>query len=249
MAENDADEIGDDEEALMEITAGDGVAEEIEDEGVEIEVDSGNSPSRQVVYSQINPEEWAKEHKRVGADLKKPVVEGKKHWSQHVDDMCTACKTISGNLDFSETGLREIAREITEDLESIRSKEGSLGGKCEERLKSLEQAKRQAAQSKEEYTERSNCVEALAGSLSEISEQLDELKDSIGEHAGKMEDSSPMVRLRQGLQKTKKENNELSMRLGVAKQLLVSKQHACRLRQGVMRPSRKRPVVEDGELP
>merc|ERR1711924_459150 len=100
---------------------------------------------------------------------------------------------------------------------------------------------------KTEYNQRAGVVESLAGSLSELSEQLDEVKDGMAEHSGRVEDSSPVVKLKQGVQKMRKETQDMSVRIGVAKQLLAQKQQAARRDGLVLRSQKGAADLDDGD--
>ena len=111
-----------------------------------------------------------------------------------------------------------------QDLQSVHSKETAINERYQDQISNFEREKLRTNDCKAEYNQRAAVVETLAGTLSDLSEQLDEAKDGMQEHSGRVEDSSPVIKLKQGVVKMKKETNELSLRLGVAKQLLATKQ-------------------------
>ena len=90
--------------------------------------------------------------------------------------------------------------------------------------KAYQKEKVKESEIKQVYADQAGQVEILAGQLSELSEALDEAKDSMQEHSGRVEDSSPVIKLKQAVKRMKEETTVLSLRIGVAKQLLVQKQ-------------------------
>merc|ERR1712146_836555 len=114
------------------------------------------------------------------------------------------------------------------ELESLRKREGAIQERYQDRIDAFEKSKVRTDETKSEYSEKASAVEMLANSLSDLSEQLDEAKDLMAEHSGRVEDSSPVVKLKEGVQKMKAENVSLSLRIGVAKQLLAQKQVAAK---------------------
>jgi len=188
------------------------------------EDNSGSREGREVICSQINPEDWKKEAERANELLSKKGPEGRKTWQHHIGKMSSMRKVITEETKNSHAGLVEVEKKISEDLQSVHSKETAINERYQDQISNFEREKLRTNDCKAEYNQRAAVVETLAGTLSDLSEQLDEAKDGMQEHSGRVEDSSPVIKLKQGVVKMKKETNELSLRLGVAKQLLATKQ-------------------------
>jgi len=226
--ESEADEIGDEDESAMILEAGDAVVVEEEEPQDKFNEEEFRADGREVIHSQIKPEDWEKEAARAAAPLGEKILEGRKTWAQQISQMVIIKKVIAEETDTCSAGLQGVSSSLTEDINSIQTKENAIQERYHDKVVSYEREKSRMGECKAEYTERTATVEALAASLSEISESLDEVKDQMGDHSGKMEDSSPVLRLKKGVQQMKAETAALTMRIGVAKQLLTNKQQASR---------------------
>jgi len=227
--ESAMDELPDGDEGEMAGDAGEGEAVEEEEEPEMMDVEEDHSRAHlDVIYSSISPEDWAKEATRATEALKKKMVEGRKGWQEHIGAMGNMRKVIMAEVGTSSEGLSSLFHQISEDLESMRTKEQAVQERYQDRIMAYEREKGKEAEVKQAYATQSSEVEVLADQLNELSEALDKAKDDMQEHSSSKEDSSPVVKLKQAVKKMKEETTVLSLRIGVAKQLLAQKQLAAR---------------------
>jgi estrogen-related receptor beta like 1 len=115
-------------------------------------------------------------------------------------------------------------RQLNEELGQLRMKEKYINNQyntlCLEYTdtkKKLDELEKVSGVSRE-------AVSKLTGELAEISEKLDELKESFESKDSGLHDTSPLVKIKAALQQLKEEIHEFDMRIGVvSNQLLMAR--------------------------
>jgi len=254
-AESEAEELPDMAAEEEQGPQGGGAAEEEEPEYPEGSTagegsgGGGTGGRLEVLYSSIPPEAWREEALRAKEKLKPGAAggasNGRRGYLEHVAAMIPMRTRIVQGVAENQTPLADLCAGILDELERARSKESAIQQSCEHSIGSFEATKRGTTEITSEYAARQAEVEVLAGSLSDLSEELDLAKDSMAERQGGVEDSSPVVQLKQTVKRLKEESIQLTLRIGVAKQLLASKQLRAR-REGTSLPIGK-PTGDDDD--
>ena len=82
-------------------------------------------------------------------------------------------------------------------------------------LHQLQQAKEQLEQLEEEHSELTENTKLLADDLECISNELDQMKKKMESKSSSVTDATPLVDIRAAIQRLKKENKEMDIRIGV----------------------------------
>ena len=82
-------------------------------------------------------------------------------------------------------------------------------------LHQLQQAKEQLEQLEEEHSELTENTKLLADDLECISDELDQMKKKMESKSSIVTDATPLVDIRAAIQRLRKENKEMDIRIGV----------------------------------
>jgi len=188
-------------------------------EGKEDDKDSG------IMKGDESPEflaAWRAELERVAPKLKQAsAAAGGNEWRAHMEQTKKHESTILEILPSCTKQLRNINENLTQSLERIETKEGSLQQSFDYigREFKLVQEKLKTVQSVHETS--NEAVETLSNELSAVSEALDELKDNMDSRGNSMVDTSPLQKIRKALTKLKSEIKQMELRIGVVSQSLL----------------------------
>jgi len=227
---------GDDEEMMEKMLLGLGNEQEDEEDGAallfssdgESELPSGRAP----IMSGIDPKQWAEEATKVLPSLRGWATDaaGKRpQWNVLMPEL----RKLQGTTQGTGAAIRELglpmAEGTNESLEAIRKQEESLRSNLSGPVGVYQAALVEYSESKDKYEELTIVVESCATSLAEVAEQLDTVKDTISDHTGSIDDTSVVVKMKQGLNQIKRETKDLELQLGVTQSrlgALKSKAHS-----------------------
>jgi len=226
--EEDLDSQGGEDDADIEAQYLLGVTNEVEEDddqssllfssGESAQLPSGKAP----IESGIDPIKWREEAKKVLPNLAGWAADNNKRpqWNTLMPEL----RKLRGSTESSTQAIRGVmlpmADSTNDSLEAIQKQENSLRDKLQGPVSVYQAAMVQYDQSKEKYEELTVVVESCATSLAEVAEQLDTVKDTISDHSGAIDDTSVVVKMKQGLTQIKRETKELELQLGVTQSRL-----------------------------
>jgi len=213
-AEKDADELPEDEnlEGLL-LEANTSVREESDEE-----VGEPLTADRAPMESGIDPVQWKLEMKRVSAKLKVGANQsGRPTWSSLVQELAGLQGSARGTATLIKQSMTSRVDEAGESLAAIEKQENVLQGSLQSPVSAYHAAVQQHSSIKERYDELTVVVESCAASLAEVGERLDGAKDSLSEHSGNMDDTSSVVRMKQGLTQLKRDCKDMELQIGMAR--------------------------------
>ena len=106
-------------------------------------------------------------------------------------------------------------------LEKIGSREKYINSQLEEPLTSYKQMSHLLAQSKEQYKAVSGGVVERSKLLSNITDELEMIKNEMEERGSSMTDGSPLVNIRKSLTRMRSEIEDMDVRIGVIQHTLL----------------------------
>lgn len=216
--ENDDDEIEDeviggvDEDNLYQPEMG-------RTESVDMSMDNSHY---QVLEGGVDPIEWKTEVERVAPRLRVPANLGANEWRSHVDQVATSKGSIEKILGDTQADLNIVSRTVGEEMARAQTKEkymnhqfNHLATAYGEHKKSLEELEKGRDGTNEK-------VSKLTNDLAELTDKLDEIKESFESKDSGMHDQSPLVRMKAALQQIKNESYAFDLRIGVVSHSLLA---------------------------
>lgn len=220
-----ADVEDEEEEDIVEEEVEGGLDEEdglvYEDGGPSLENSLDNS-NHHILQADVDPVMWKTELERVGPKLKASQQTLANEWRSHVDQTVTTKTKIEAVLGDTQSDLTAMNKNMNNELNHMRMKEkylnnqyNTLGLEYIEVKNKLEVIEKKSSTSNE-------TVAKLTNELAEISEKLEDLKDSFESKDTGMHDTSPLVKIKAGLQQIKSDIHFFDMRIGVVNNSLLT---------------------------
>ncbi|XP_060006622.1 intraflagellar transport protein 57 homolog isoform X2 [Lagenorhynchus albirostris] len=153
-----------------------------------------------ILESTTDAAEWNLEVERVLPQLKVTIRTDNKDWRIHVDQMHQHKSGIESALKETKGLLDKLHSEISRTLEKIGSREKYINNQLEHLV--------------QEYR-------AAQAQLSEVTEELEKVKQEMEEKGSSMTDGAPLVKIKQSLTKLKQETIQMDIRIGVVEHTLL----------------------------
>ncbi|EPY78043.1 intraflagellar transport protein 57-like protein [Camelus ferus] len=153
-----------------------------------------------ILESTTDAAEWSLEVERILPQLKVTIRTDNKDWRIHVDQMHQHKNGIESALKETKGFLDKLHNEISRTLEKIGSREKYINNQLEHLV--------------QEYR-------AAQAQLSEVTEELEKVKQEMEEKGSSMTDGAPLVKIKQSLTKLKQETIQMDIRIGVVEHTLL----------------------------
>lgn len=208
-------------------------------ESSEVSLDGSH---RQIHTSAVDPIVWKTELERVGPKLRAKQALPSNEWRAHVDMTVTNKGHIEKVLDDTQADLTGLNREIAEELNKMRNKERYMNNQFTTLCHQYKEVKSKFEGLEGASSKTNETVVKLTNDLAEVTDRLEELKESFDSRDSGMHDTSPLVRIKAALQQIKSEIHEFDMRLGVVSHSVLAARVAItnRKRAGATQNARKR---------
>ncbi|XP_030833865.1 intraflagellar transport protein 57 homolog isoform X2 [Strongylocentrotus purpuratus] len=180
-----------------------------------------SSRPEEIMESSVDANEWRLEVERVTPSLKVHIRTDNKDWRTHVDQMHLHKDGIETALSETKGYLDKLHKEITRTLEKIGSREKYINNQLEHLLQDFRGTQDGLAEVKEQYRQASGGVTERTRQLAEVTEELERIKQEMEERGSSMTDGSPLVKIKQALQRLKNEVIQMDVRVGVVEQNLL----------------------------
>jgi len=177
-----------------------------------------------IMKPDVDAAAWRTEYERVLPQLKVQIRTDNKDWRAHVAQMTQYRKGIQGSLTETQVYLDKLHKEITTTLEKIDSREKYVNKQLDNIVTDYRVQQDTLAATVEQYRQSSGTVEELTQTLQALTDELDTLKDEIDRRANRMMDPKPMLKIKQDLQRLKKETSQMDLRIGVVQHTLLQAQ-------------------------
>lgn len=180
-----------------------------------------SSRPEEIMLSNTDANQWKLEVERVTPSLKVHIRTDNKDWRTHVDQMHQHRDGIESALSETKGHLDKLHKEISRTLEKISSREKYINNQLEHHLQEFRGVQDSLAEIKEQYRQASGGVTDRTRTLAEISEDLERVKQEMEERGSSMTDGSPLVKIKQSLQRLKNEVTQMDVRIGVLQHSLM----------------------------
>ncbi|XP_001518621.1 intraflagellar transport protein 57 homolog [Ornithorhynchus anatinus] len=182
---------------------------------------SESGKQEDILESTTDAAEWNLEVERVLPQLKVTIRTDNKDWRIHVDQMHQHKEAIESALKETKGYLDRLHNEITRTLEKIGSREKYINNQLESLVQEYRTVQTQLSEATELYQQRNGGVTERTRILSEITEELEKVKQEMEEKGSSMTDGAPLVKIKQGLTKLKQETVQMDIRIGVVGHTLL----------------------------
>ncbi|KAJ8337304.1 hypothetical protein SKAU_G00385240 [Synaphobranchus kaupii] len=182
---------------------------------------NASSKPEDILESNTDAAEWNLEVERVLPHLKVTIRTDNKDWRIHVDQMHQHKEGIESSLKEAKGYLNKLQEEISKTLEKVGSREKYINNQLENQIQEFRSAQSKLSEAKERYKEGSGGVTDRTRVLSEISEELEKVKQEMEEKGSSMTDGAPVVKIKQSLTKLKQEIVQMDIRMGVVEHTLL----------------------------
>ena len=124
-------------------------------------------------------------------------------------------------LQLTRTELDKLQAEIAKSLEKISSRERYINSQLQEPLTMYKQMSHLLAQTKEQYKQISGGLVGRSHLLSNITDELEMVKNEMEERGSSMTDGSPLINIRKSLARMKGEITGMDVRIGVIEHTML----------------------------
>jgi len=163
----------------------------------------------------VDPEAWKEEVERLAPQLKITLRPDQKNWRQRIDQLKQNREQIESL--FGDTGkqLITVSDEIGSDMDKTKSREKYINQQLESLITELRTSHDKLAQAKETYNNQTSGIAEKTNELSEISAQLESIKNEMEERGQMISDGKPIQQAKKAIAQLTKENCELDVRIAV----------------------------------
>lgn len=212
----------DEDEDIIEEEAAGGTGDEelLYEENSRLETSMDNS-TLTILQPQIDPLEWKTELERVGPKLSATVIVMGNEWRAHVDQSMRGKEQITKLMGTNKGDLHALNKQVSEELNQMRMKEKYLNNQYNTVCLEYVEVKHKLEELEKKSSATNEVVSKLTGELAEVSERLDDMKESFDSKDSGMNDTSPLVRIKGALQQLKEEIHSYDMRIGVVSNSLL----------------------------
>lgn len=219
QVDDDGDDAGDVADEADDDVVDDVLFQEMQAEIAEVSLDGS---AHQILHAQVDPIEWKTELERVGPKLRAQQQLTSNEWRAHVDSTVHNKGQIEKVLSDTQGDLQAINREITDELAKMKSKERYTNNQFSSTADDYKLVKQQLEDLEKVTGGNNEKIMKLTNEMGEITERLDELKETVDSKDSGISDTSPLVRIKAALQQMKNEIHAFDLRTGVVSHTLLT---------------------------
>jgi intraflagellar transport protein 57 len=151
-----------------------------------------NKPE-EILESTTDASEWKLEVERVLPQLKVMIKNDNKDWRTHVEQMHSLQDSIDSSLKDTKSYLEKLYDEVSKTLEKLNSREKYLNNQLESSMQDFKNYQDRLAEIRETYKSRSSGITERAQMLSQITNELQRIKDEMNETGQSITDGSKII--------------------------------------------------------
>jgi estrogen-related receptor beta like 1 len=183
--------------------------------------DTLKETSHVIIAATIDEKEWKTELERVGPRLKSMNATLGKEWRAHIEQTKDHEKTIQATLPSAQGHMQSISAQIQEAVEKMRAKEQSINTQFDTIRREYEGLMTEKKVVDDKHSTTRENVGTLTNQLSNIQEQLDDMKKDMSTRESSATDTSPLVNIKQALTKIRSDVQQFDLRIGVVSHTLL----------------------------
>ncbi|KAG5444693.1 Intraflagellar transport protein 57 [Clonorchis sinensis] len=174
-----------------------------------------------VLESKTDPTDWQLEVERVLPQLRVTIRSDAKDWRSHLEEMRRYQSEIEIAYTDVKTHLARLGEDLSRALEKIHSREKYMNSQIEPLLAQYKSIQSNLSEVSLKYRMASGGITERSHMLAELSEELERVKNEMDERGSSMTDGSPVVRIKQAIQRLKAEMLGMDIRTGVLEHILL----------------------------
>lgn len=167
------------------------------------------------IQASVEPEAWRLELERVLPQLKVQVVSDGKEWRTHITTARTHHEAVVDTIPALASALERLRGDTAETLERVRKTEQKLNAQCEEDVAAYATRQAEYTAKQEEYNAKAEVINKLTAELNAVTEELRSIKSKMDEKGSAMTDTSPIVKIKNALNKLKQDTRAMDVRVGI----------------------------------
>ncbi|XP_071445223.1 intraflagellar transport protein 57 homolog [Hetaerina americana] len=174
-----------------------------------------------VLESKVSVNEWKLEVERVLTQLKVTIKPDPRDWMYHLSDMHRYQGNMKDAFQPSKVNLEKLFSDISHSMEKIGLREKYLNNELESSIAEFSTLQRQLTEAQEAYNAACTSISNHSQMLSQLTEELDLVKQETEERGSSMTDGTPLVNIKKALAQLRSEIALQDVRLGISEHCLL----------------------------
>uniref|UniRef100_A0A0K0ESW1 Col_cuticle_N domain-containing protein n=1 Tax=Strongyloides stercoralis TaxID=6248 RepID=A0A0K0ESW1_STRER len=171
--------------------------------------------------SEINIEAWKEEVERVLPQLKITFRSDATDWRMRLEQMEKYFSSVTQNIEKIKPLLNKVSSNVSIDMERIDNREKHINSQVESILLAYRQTQDRLSEGIQHYKESSTGLTQRSNILSQLTEEIDQLKQQVEEQGSKNTDGAPMIRIKQAIAKLENDIITLNIQIAVIEQQII----------------------------
>ncbi|VUZ54610.1 unnamed protein product, partial [Hymenolepis diminuta] len=160
-------------------------------------------------------------------------------WQTHLEQFKQHRRSIEKCFAESREHLKQLEEKLLRDINKISNREKYINSQVKGALEDYGHAQNRLRELKEAYAQAKAGIAERSAALAKLTEDIEKVKVEMEQHGSSMTDSSPVIRIKQAIQRLKAENVAMELRIGVLEHTLLRSQ--LRAREESQKPLLMRP--------
>ncbi|KAL5968221.1 hypothetical protein TSMEX_004076 [Taenia solium] len=165
--------------------------------------------------------DWQMEVERVLPQLRVAACSEARDWRSRLDQIDHHNRAINVCFTESRGHLKTLQEDLSRGLDKISSREKYINSQIDRVLTEYRCVQDRLSEVKEEYTRASRNIAERSKALAQLSEEVERVKQEMEQRGSSMTDGSPVVHIKQAIQRLKAENVAMEIRTGVLEHTLL----------------------------
>lgn len=173
------------------------------------------------VANTVDPREWQLELERVTPQLRVQLSNDTNEWRVHVQQTQQYKDHMSKTLPAANNQLQALGSDLSQILQRVKDKEDYINRHFEQRATEYKTRQRDL----EEVTQRYNLLnESHLQKMEDLrlaTEEFDQLKAEMSDRSQTVQDTAPLVKIKDAVKKLKNDIRQMDLRIGVVNHTLM----------------------------
>ncbi|KAK9512571.1 hypothetical protein O3M35_000967 [Rhynocoris fuscipes] len=180
-----------------------------------------SSRNNEIIEANVTSEAWKIELERVTPLLKVSIKSASGDWRSHLEAMKNHQSGLNDVSSFVSTQLNKLEADIDSVMHKINKREKLINNQFDSLLAQHRALQEELAAVNEKYREVNVGVVERQKILSQLSDNLESVKQEMEERGATMSDGSPLVHIKKAIKDIKKEISEMDITIAVAEHMIV----------------------------
>jgi estrogen-related receptor beta like 1 len=168
-----------------------------------------------------DPREWQLELERVTPQLRVQVQGDSNEWRQHVSQTHHYSKSLLEQMPQTTAQLSALGEDLGQILQRLRSKEAYINTQFDSRATDFRARQRELEEVTQHYNELNESHMSLLEELRASTEEYEQLKGEMAERSQTVQDTAPLVKIKDARNKLKADICQMDLRIGVVHHTLM----------------------------